>query len=218
MTSEPPLLRDCEWEQLEVREQGRANWVGEGEFNANTLHSKLSRTLNCILLLHLNTISAYFLMSAHPEQHQHREKGTHLHALKGSQYDSYFLNPALSISPLCSLSLTSFLKSLLHSLYHPIISGSLFSSLSFSILPSTACCFPPLLSCTLPQASASITCVMDSWERVPIDLSSEEEDAELKQGEQQWEALQTLLQQFPSSCILIHPLMHTQANKKPTLS
>lgn len=31
---------------------------------------------------------------------------------------------------------------------------------------------------------------MDSWERAPIDLSSKEEDAELKHGEQQQEALQ----------------------------
>lgn len=31
VTSEPPLLGDWEWEQLEVREQGRANRVGEGD-------------------------------------------------------------------------------------------------------------------------------------------------------------------------------------------
>lgn len=108
-----------------MREQGRTRWA-----KANTLHHREQGKHS---YAH-NTSKPRHCMPSHictPQKIHttHREKNTHLHthALTYS-YRIILLYPAFSISPMCCLSHPSYLKSLLHSLYHPIIFSSLFPS------------------------------------------------------------------------------------------
>lgn len=146
----PPLLGDCEWEQLEVREQGRTRGA-----KADTLHHTHRENIHMHII---PTSKPHRCMPSHGcthrETHPHRRNDTHPHA-RALSYSHHIilLYPALSISPLHTLSLHSYLKSLLHSLYHPIISTSLSSSFTPSIFSSTPYYFPPSL------AQASTLCL-----------------------------------------------------------
>lgn len=123
-----------------MREQGRTRGV-----KANTLHH-----------MHRENIHMHIIPPSKPHHcmpsdvcapqaaRTHTQKGK-LRIHKRMYSTIILLYPALSISPLCSLSLPSYLKSLLHSLHHPIVSRILPSPPQFSPA-SPATPLPPSLS------------------------------------------------------------------------
>lgn len=132
-------------------------------------------------------------MFVHPEEHRRRDTCPHIHKLTHSHH-IILLYPASRISALCCLNtFISQVDDELTLLSHHLLSLSFHYALNSLLHPLLL----PFLSCSLPKLTpcASITCMMDSWERTSIDLSSEEADAERKHREKLQEALQTLWQQ-----------------------
>lgn len=144
-----------------MREQGRTTGA-----KANTLHHTHKENIH----MHIPISKQHRCMPSHVftprETPRRKDTRPHTHALTHSDH-IILLYPGFSISPLCCLSLPSYLKSLLNSLYHSIISSSCSASFTPLILPST----PPHPS-SLPKLApcASNTCVMDSRESTSIDL------------------------------------------------
>lgn len=132
-------------------------------------------------------------MFVHSEEHRRRDTCPHIRKFTHSHH-TILLYPAFSMSPLCCLNtFISQVDDELTLLSHHFLSLSFHYPLNSLPHPLLL----PFLSCSLPKLTpcASITRVMDSWERASIDLRSEEADAERKHLEKLQETLRTLLQQ-----------------------
>lgn len=144
-----------------MRQQGRTKGA-----KANNLH-------------HMQRENIHTVRTRCPEEPSQRGDTLHIHEL----YPAFSPRP-----PRC---LSMFI------LYDDFAPLSHHFQLSFSLHHPLDSLLHPLLLPFLPRSRpkrtpcASIACVMDSWERASIDLSSEEAGAERKHREKLQEALQT---------------------------